>query len=65
MPYKEKVKNRGVQETLALGDTMDGNRINIVSEHHGGAEVAEYHPPQMAESRVESLSWQFSHLPPF
>lgn len=50
VPYKDKVKNRGVQGTLALGDTMDGNRINIVSEHHGGAEVAEYHPPQMAEN---------------
>lgn len=50
MPYKEQVKNRGVQVTLTLEDTMDGNRINIVSEHRGGAEVAEYHPPQMAEN---------------
>lgn len=29
---------------------MDGNRVNIVSEHHGGEEVAEYHPPWMAEN---------------
>lgn len=47
---KEKVKNRGVQVTLTLGDTMDGNRIHTVSEHHGGEEVAEYHPLQMSEN---------------
>lgn len=49
-PYKEKVKNRGLQVTLALGDTMDGDRINIVSEHYGGEEVEEYHPPRIAEN---------------
>lgn len=48
MPYKKKIKNRGVQVTLALGRQRDGSRINIVVDHHGGEEMAEYHPVQMA-----------------